>query len=463
MSIHVIILAAGQGKRMMSDLPKVAHPAAGRSLLEWVLNAIRPLNAVSTVVVVGDRASAVEALLPEGVTVALQSEQLGTGHAAQVGLEAIPGMADDDTVLLLYGDMPLLTSDLLASLVARGESFSTRLVSAEFEDPTGYGRVIRNASGAVVEIVEEADCTPEQSQIREINAGVYAFRADELAQALAEISPHNAQEEFYLTDVIGILVGRGARVEPVAASPEEVVGINSQDQLAEATRLLQRRTVQRFLDSGVWILDPDRTYIDDTVSIEPGARIYPGVHLEGDTSVGARSRIGPDTFVVDSSIGDDSTVWYSVLRGAVVGEGCEVGPYASLRPGTVLFAGAKVGTFVETKNTTLGEDTKVPHLSYLGDAKVGARSNIGAGTITCNYDGVTKSTTEIGDDVFIGSDTMLVAPIKISDRASTGAGSVITTDVSEGALAIERSVQKEIPGYADRREAERVAKKESEG
>ena len=448
---------------MMSDLPKVAHPAAGRSLLEWVLNAIRPLNAVSTVVVVGDGASAVEALLPEGVTVALQSEQLGTGHAAQVGLEAIPGMADDDTVLLLYGDMPLLTSDLLASLVARGESFSTRLVSAEFEDPTGYGRVIRNASGAVVEIVEEADCTPEQSQIREINAGVYAFRADELAQALAEILPHNAQEEFYLTDVIGILVGRGARVEPVAASPEEVVGINSQDQLAEATRLLQRRTVQRLLDSGVWILDPDRTYIDDTVSIEPGARIYPGVHLEGDTSVGARSRIGPDTFVVDSSIGDDSTVWYSVLRGAVVGEGCEVGPYASLRPGTVLFAGAKVGTFVETKNTTLGEDTKVPHLSYLGDAKVGARSNIGAGTITCNYDGVTKSTTEIGDDVFIGSDTMLVAPIKISDRASTGAGSVITSDVSEGALAIERSVQKEIPGYADRREAERVAKKESEG
>lgn len=448
---------------MMSDLPKVAHPAAGRSLLEWVLNAIRPLNAVSTVVVVGDGASAVEALLPEGVTVALQSEQLGTGHAAQVGLEAIPGMADDDTVLLLYGDMPLLTSDLLASLVARGESFSTRLVSAEFEDPTGYGRVIRNASGAVVEIVEEADCTPEQSQIREINAGVYAFRADELAQALAEILPHNAQEEFYLTDVIGILVGRGARVEPVAASPEEVVGINSQDQLAEATRLLQRRTVQRLLDSGVWILDPDRTYIDDTVSIEPGARIYPGVHLEGDTSVGARSRIGPDTFVVDSSIGDDSTVWYSVLRGAVVGEGCEVGPYASLRPGTVLFAGAKVGTFVETKNTTLGEDTKVPHLSYLGDAKVGARSNIGAGTITCNYDGVTKSITEIGDDVFIGSDTMLVAPIKISDRASTGAGSVITSDVSEGALAIERSVQKEIPGYADRREAERVAKKESEG
>jgi len=448
---------------MMSDLPKVAQPAAGRSVLEWVLNAIRPLNAVSTVVVVGHGASAVEAILPEGVTVALQSEQLGTGHAAQVGLEAISGMADDDTVLVLYGDMPLLTSDLLASLVARAESISTRLVSAEFEDPTGYGRVIRNDSGAVVEIVEEADCTPEQSQIREINAGVYAFRAADLAQALAEVSPQNAQDEFYLTDVIGILVGRGARVEPVEASPEEVVGINSQDQLAEATRLLQRRTVQRLLDSGVWILDPDRTYIDDTVSIEPGARIYPGVHLEGDTSVGARARIGPDTFVVDSSIGDDSTVWYSVLRGAVVGEDCEVGPYASLRPGTVLSARAKVGTFVETKNTTLGEDTKVPHLSYLGDANVGERSNIGAGSITCNYDGVTKSTTEIGDDVFIGSDTMLVAPIRISNRASTGAGSVITSDVSEGALAVERSDQKEILGYADRREAERVAKKESEG
>jgi bifunctional UDP-N-acetylglucosamine pyrophosphorylase/glucosamine-1-phosphate N-acetyltransferase len=458
----VIVLAAGQGKRMMSDLPKVAHMAAGRTLVGWVLETVFPLDPATTVVVVGHRADAVERLLPDHVLSAVQAEQLGTGHATRVGMAAIGDIDPDDTVVVLYGDLPLLTRELVIELAERGERVAARLVAVEFEDPTGYGRVIRDAAGLVTSIVEERDTNDEQRAIRDINAGVYSFRAGDLIEALGEISNENAQGEYYLTDVIGILAGRGERIEPVRALPEEVVGINSQGQLAEARRLLQARTNQRLMESGVWMLDPERTYVDDTVVVEPGARLYPGVHLEGTTTVGAGAQVGPDVFAVDSTIGAGTTVWYAVLRGAVVGEECEVGPYASLRPGSVLERGAKVGTFVETKNTTLGEKAKAPHLSYLGDASVGARSNIGAGTITCNYDGFEKHRTEIGDDVLVGSDTMLVAPLTIGDGAVIGAGSVITEDVAEGALAIERTEQREIPGYA-RRRAQRQAAKKSEG
>ena len=459
MSLHVIVLAAGQGKRMMSDLPKVAHLAAGRPLVGWVLQIVAELNPESTVVVVGHRADEVERLLPDHVISAVQEEQLGTGHATSIGLSAIKEIDPEDTVVVLYGDLPLLTPSLVSGLAQRDEGVAARLVVVEFEDPTGYGRVIHDVEGLVTSIVEEKDTNEEQRALRDINAGVYSFRAGDLIDALAGISNENAQGEYYLTDVIGILADRGERIEPVRAIPEEVVGINSQDQLAEARRLLQARTNQRLMESGVWMLDPERTYVDDTVVVEPGARIYPGVHLEGTTTVGAGAQVGPDVFAVDSSIGSGATVWYAVLRGAVVGEECEVGPYASLRPGSVLERGSKVGTFVETKNTTLGEKAKAPHLSYLGDASVGARSNIGAGTITCNYDGFEKHRTEIGEDVFIGSDTMLVAPLTIGDGAVIGAGSVITEDVAAGALAIERNEQKEIPGYARRRAQKRAAKK----
>jgi bifunctional UDP-N-acetylglucosamine pyrophosphorylase/glucosamine-1-phosphate N-acetyltransferase len=454
--IHVVILAAGQGKRMKSELPKVAHMAAGRTLLGWVLEAVRPLRPVSLVIVVGHGAEHVHPHLPAGAVAAVQEKQLGTGHATRVGLDALEEVAPDDTIMVLCGDMPLLTTDLLEQLAGRPDEVAARLVTSVFDDPTGYGRVIRDGRGMVTGIVEERDCDEKQRAVREINAAAYAFRGKDLIDALAGVSNQNAQGEYYLTDVIGILAGRGESLEPVEATPEEVVGINSQDQLSEARRLLQARTNQRLMESGVWMLDPDRTYIDDTVTVEPGARIYPGVHLEGGTTVGAGAQVGPDVFAVDSTIGAAATVWYSVLRGANVGEECEVGPYASLRPGTVMERGAKVGTFVETKNTLLGEKAKAPHLSYLGDATVGARSNIGAGSITCNYDGYQKHETVIGEDVFIGSDTMLVAPVVIGDRAVTGAGSVITNDVAEGNLAVERSEQREIPGYSQRR-AERHA------
>lgn len=442
---------------MKSDLPKVAHTAAGKPLVNHVITAAAALDPVSTVVVVGHGADQVRAILPEGVIDAVQGEQLGTGHATQVGLDALGPLDPDDIVAVLYGDTPLLTPALLTELADLDDGQSARMISSRFPDPTGYGRVTRDADGEVSGIVEHRDCTPDQLEIDEVNAGIYAIRAGRLVDSLKRVTNDNSQGEFYLTDVIGILVSEGDRMSTVEASPQEVMGINSQDQLAEARKELRRRTAQRLMESGVAIIDPETTYIDETVTVEPGARIYPGTHLEGTTSVGAGTQIGPDVFAVDSTIGANATVWYAVLRSARVGDECEVGPYASLRPGTVLERGSKVGTFAETKNTTLGEGAKAPHLTYLGDATVGAGANIGAGTITCNYDGYDKHPTEIGEGAFVGSDTMLVAPVRIGKNAITGAGSVITRDVPDGALAVERSDQREIPGYADFREARKAA------
>jgi bifunctional UDP-N-acetylglucosamine pyrophosphorylase / glucosamine-1-phosphate N-acetyltransferase len=455
--IHVIVLAAGEGKRMRSDLPKVAHRAVGRTLVGHVVTAASTLEPVSTVVVVGHGADRVREILPGGVRDALQAEQLGTGHATQVGLDVLGALEPDDVVVILYGDTPLLTSELLARLADLDEDESARLISARFDDPSGYGRIVRDESGRIVGIVEDRDCSPDQLAIDEVNAGIYAVRAGRLTETLKQVTNDNAQGEYYLTDVIGMLVDEGDRLSAVEASPEEVMGINSQDQLAVARKELRMRTNRRLMESGVEIVDPERTYIDDGVRVEPGARIYPGTHLEGATSVGAGSEIGPDVFAVDSVIGANTKVWYAVLRGTQVGSECEVGPYASLRQGTVLEDGSKIGTFVETKNTVMGEGAKANHLTYLGDADVGARTNIGAGVVTVNYDGVKKSRTEIGEDAFIGSDTMLVAPVKVGDRGSTGAGSVITEDVGEDALAIERSDQREIPGYAQKRAARKAA------
>lgn len=463
MSSHVIVLAAGQGKRMMSPLPKVAHLVAGMPMVARVVDVAGSLRPDDVIVVVGVGADTVTDLLPPGARTVIQEEQLGTAHATTTGLRAIGELADDDIVVILYGDMPLLSKELVSRLASPSPGISARMVVTDLDDPSGYGRVIRDESGGVAAVVEDRDCTQEQREIGEVNAGVYAFAAGALASALEEVSSDNAQREFYLTDVVAILVAKGQRVEAVAASPEEVVGINSQDQLAEATRLIQREAAARLAESGVWILDPDRTYIDDSVSVAPGARIYPGVHLEGNTTVAAGARIGPDVTAIDTEIGANAIVWYAVLRGARVGEDCEVGPFASLRPGTVLEQGAKLGTFVETKNAHIGEASKANHLSYLGDVTVGRRTNIGAGTITVNYDGVDKHHTDIGDDASVGSDTMLVAPVRIGDRATTGAGSVISKDVSDDALAVERSEQKEIPGYSERREKRKAAKREAEG
>ena len=442
---------------MFSSVPKVAHEVAGRPLIRWVIDSVAPLEPHSLVVVVGHGANQVRQVLPEGTTTALQEQQLGTGHATRVALEALGTVATDDVVVILYGDTPMLGRDLITDLSRLDDGEALRMVTAEADDPTGYGRILRDPDGRVTGVVEQRDASPEELEITEVNAGIYAVRAGKLAESLEQITADNHQGEYYLTDVVGILAGAGENLVAVKGSPEEVAGINSQDQLAEAQAAARREINRRLMESGVWMLDPERVYVDATVTVEPGARLYPGVHLEGDTYVAAGAQVGPDTFVVDSKIGPNATVWYSVLRSAVVGEDCMVGPYASLRPGTVLEKGSKAGTFVETKNTTLGEGAKAPHLSYLGDATVGARSNIGAGTITCNYDGYHKHETVIGEDAFIGSDTMLVAPVTIGDRAITGAGSVITKDVPDDALALERGKQTEIPGYAERRKARETA------
>ncbi|GIU91850.1 MAG: bifunctional protein GlmU [Acidimicrobiia bacterium] len=452
---HVaVVLAAGQGTRMNCDLPKVLHTLAGRTMLGWVLEAVGAGSPTRTVVVVGHRAEQVRASLPSGVEAVEQQPQLGTGHAVAVALADSPGLAADAVVLVAYGDVPLARPDVYHALLREVEAGAAAAVAtASVEDPAGFGRILRDEDGGVAAIVEDVDADPEQRSIREINAGLCAFRAGELQAHLSGLKPTNRKGELYLTDVIGALAGEGKRVSAVEGPWEELMGVNSHYQLARAEARLRERINRRWMENGVRMVDPDRTYVDHDVVLEPGVVLYPGTHLTRGARVESGAVVGPDTFVESGHIGREARVWYSVLREARVGAGCQVGPFASLRPGTELEEGSKAGTFVEMKNTVVGKDAKVPHLAYLGDATVGPRANVGAGTITCNYDGYSKHRTEIGADAFIGSDTMLVAPVKVGEGAVTGAGSVITRDVGPGELAVERSEQRNVPGYRERREA----------
>jgi bifunctional UDP-N-acetylglucosamine pyrophosphorylase/glucosamine-1-phosphate N-acetyltransferase len=450
MSLRAIVLAAGQGTRMKSDLPKVLFPIAGRPLVSWVLDAVAAQNPDETVVVVGHGADEVREILPAGVTAVVQGERLGTGHAVMVALAAM-GKVDGDTLLVVPGDSPLLKPVSLTALLARhGLGALATLLTARMPDPTGYGRIVRK-DGEVAGIVEERDADPEQRLIDEVAVSTYAFDGRCLADALTQIGRVNDQGEYYLPDVIGLLSARGPVLSVSTDDPTEVTGVNSHEQLAAAAEVMRRRINASWMRSGVWMLDPSRVYLDAAVTIEPGARLYPDVHLEGSTTVAAGATIGPGVFAADSVVGPGARVWYSVLREAEVGEGAQVGPFASLRPGTRMAIGSKAGSFVEIKNTVIGPGSKVPHLSYMGDATIGEGANIGAGSITCNYDGLDKHSTVIGDRAFLGSDTMLVAPVEIGADARTGAGSVITRDVPPGALAVERTEQREILDYAARR------------
>lgn len=457
MSLRAIVLAAGRGTRMRSDVPKVLFPVAGRPLVAWVLDAVAGVAPDETLVVVGHGADQVREALPAGVRAVVQEPQLGTGHAAMVALDVM-GEVAGDTVLVVPGDTPLLRPETLRALVAALPGASAALLTTCMPDPTGYGRVRRDGD-RVLAIVEDRDATSEQRAVTEVAVSTYAFEGAALAGALGGLARDNDQGEYYLTDAVGLLAASGlVRGVPVA-DPAEGQGVNSHGQLAAVAAEVRRRINAAWMAAGVWMLDPDRVYLDFAVSLEAGACLYPEVHLEGATTVAAGAVVGPQVFAADSTIGPRARVWYAVLREAEVGEGAQVGPFASLRPGTRLAAGAKVGTFVETKNTVVGKGSKVPHLSYMGDATIGEESNIGAGTITCNYDGREKHRTIIGDRVFIGSDTMLVAPVEIGDDAYTGAGSAITRDVPPGALAVERSPQQEVPGYAAKK-ARRAPKKE---
>jgi len=449
LAISAVILAAGKGVRMKSSLPKVMHRVAGRAMVEQVINACRNAGVDRIVVVVGyGREQLEDMLATQDVLFAVQSEQLGTGHAL---LQAEPQVNADDTVLVLAGDTPLLKGDTLKSLLAYHEEHNNQatVLTAMLTNPQGYGRIIRGAEGSFLKVVEDKDATPEQKQIAEINTGVYALRAREAFAVLTTLKPENAQGEYYLTDILELMMCSGGRVEALAAgNEEEIMGVNDRVQLAQAEAVLQARKREELMRSGVTIVAPETTFIDSSVTVSADTIIYPFTILQGETSIGSACEIGPSSHITDSLVGNGCRVQSSRLWQAQIGNDCEIGPFAYLRPGSVLEEQVKVGDFVEVKNSLIKIGSKLPHLSYVGDAEVGPRANVGAGTITCNYDGVNKYHTVIGSDAFIGSNTNLVAPVTIGDGAVTGAGSTITRDVPPGTLAVERAEQKQISDWA---------------
>jgi bifunctional UDP-N-acetylglucosamine pyrophosphorylase / glucosamine-1-phosphate N-acetyltransferase len=462
----VIVLAAGEGKRMKSATPKILHPVLGRSMVGHVLAATEALAPQRTVVVVGHAADQVTAhvheVAPYAVT-AVQLEQRGTGHAARIGLEDVDPFG---TVVIVNGDLPLLRAETLVELVRAHEAAraAATILTAEVRVPYGFGRIIRHhGTRAIDGIVEERDATPAQRAIREINAGLYAFDATILRDALGKLTTHNEQGEEYLTDVVGLLVDSGLAVHAfVAEDSTEVLGCNDRVELAELRAKLRDRVNDGWMRQGVTIVDPDTTWIDVTAQLSCDAVIEPNTHLRGATVIGPGAVVGPDTTLVDARVGEGAQVVRAHAVGAEVGPRVVVGPYAYLRPGTVLHSESKVGTFVEVKNSDVGPGTKIPHLSYVGDAQIGEQTNIGAANVVVNYDGVSKHRTVIGSFVRTGSDTMLVAPVTVGDGAYTAAGSVITKDVPPGALGVGRAQQRNVEGWVARRRAGTAAAKAAE-
>jgi len=446
-----VILAAGQGKRMKSALPKVLHRCAGVPLIRYVLDAVAAAGVTSVVIVIGTGAAQVREAMGDGYRYVLQEPQRGTGDAVAKALPQVAPECRD--LLVLCGDTPLLTPASLSRLLAtrREASAGACILTSVFDDPSGYGRIVRDASGLVAAIVEDGDATLEQRKIREINTGAYSFEREALEEALSGLRPDNSQGEYYLTDVIETLRQYGRPVAAMAAPPAETAGINTRRELAAAEHILRRWECERLMDAGVTIIDPAVTYIDHGVEVGRDTVIYPFCFLEGATRVGEGCVVGPGTRLVDTDLGSGVTVQYSLLIRSTAGNGCQIGPYAYMRPGTELAERVKVGDFVELKQVQVGPGSKIPHLSYVGDAVIGAGVNVGAGTITCNYDGFSKHRTQIGDGAFIGSNTNLVAPVSIGAEAVTGAGSTITRDVPDGSLAVERSRQKVVPGWSQKK------------
>jgi bifunctional UDP-N-acetylglucosamine pyrophosphorylase / glucosamine-1-phosphate N-acetyltransferase len=457
----VVVLAAGEGKRMKSATPKVLHPLLGRTLVGHVLAAAEAARAASTLVVVGHKADQVARHLTEiapAATPVLQAQQNGTGHAVRIALEAAPDAAG--TVIVLNGDVPLLrpaTVEALVSAHELGKTAATVLV-AEVADPTGLGRIVRDAEGNLERIVEERDATAEQRALREVNAGIYAFDAVLLREALSKLCTDNDQGEEYLTDVFELLASLGHAVGVhVAPDADETLGCNDRAELAALRARLRARVNAAWMRSGVSILDPATTWIDVTVTLDPDAEIDQNSQLLGATAVGAGAIIGPDTTLIDTTVDKGAVVLRTHAIGAQIGPDATVGPFSFLRPGTRLGRKAKVGGFVETKNAELGEGAKVPHLSYVGDAQIGAKANIGAGTIFANYDGVHKHHTTVGEAAFVGSDTVLVAPVEVGPGAYVAAGSAITGPVPAGALGVTRAPQRNIDGWTARKRAGTVS------
>jgi bifunctional UDP-N-acetylglucosamine pyrophosphorylase/glucosamine-1-phosphate N-acetyltransferase len=475
MAFTTLILAAGFGTRMKSERAKVTHEILGKPLVRWVVDAAWAAGAANVITIVGHLAEQVKPLVAD-TEIAVQEPLLGTGHAVQCALEALEA-AGNSTVVILNGDVPMITSETIAELVDELEGASgsqatpvsgqAQLADAQgqnigsvqgavltmcLDDPTGYGRIKRGAAGEFERIVEQKDATPAELKIAEVNSGVYCFELDVLRSALGMLTNVNAQSEYYLPDVLGAIIAQGGRVKTSEATgADELCGINDRVQLAKLNARAQQRVNEAWMLAGVTMIDPRSAWIGPDVQLAQDVIVEPQVQLRGAVSVGAGSTIGPNTRISDSVVGQRCVVDESVVLGSQIGNDVSIGPRAYLRPGTVMCDGSKAGTHVEIKNSTIGSASKVPHLSYIGDATLGADVNIGAGSITCNYDGVRKSATLIGDRVFVGSDSMLVAPIELGADVTIGAGSTITKDVPAGALGIERAEQRNITGWASKR------------
>jgi len=433
--VRAVVLAAGQGRRMQSELPKVLHQLCGQPLLAYVLDTLAAAGCPPPILVVGHGADAVRAAVAGPAEFVEQREPRGTGHAL---MQALPRLQDPGPVLVLYGDTPLLQPATIRQLLElhRRTGAAATMLTAALDDPAGYGRVVRGPDGGVARVVEEADASPDEARLREVNAGTYVFEPAALREALAALRPDNAQGEYYLPDTIAWLLERGRRVSALQVDAAQAMGVNSRRELAAAEAVMRARILERLMDAGVTIVDPAATYVHAGVRVGRDTVIKPQSYLEGGTVVGSGCTIGPQAHLVDAALADRVTVVASTVVQSEVGEGTTIGPYSRLRPGARIGRFVEIGNFAEIKNATVGDYTKVHHMSYLGDARVGTRVNIGAGTVTCNYDGRRKHETVIEDGAFIGSDTMLIAPVRIGRGAVTGAGSVVNKDVPPGGVAV---------------------------
>ena len=461
--LDVVVLAAGLGTRMKSATIKVLHRAAGRPIIDYVVDLSNALSDQAPVVIVGHQRESVQQWLGDRARYAVQEKALGTGHAVLQASQVLSGNLAGRKILILSGDVPLTRIETLQALIDEHEQCANALtiLTMKLDNPAMYGRIVRDASGGVQRIVEAKDASDEEKQINEVNAGIYVFDAANLFDHLRNLKPNNAQGEYYLTDVLAALRHEGQRVGAVVAGdPVEALGVNSRSELATVEAEIQRRVVEKLMREGVTFRNPATVVIDSTVSIGADSVVYPFVTIEGKTTIGQRCVIEPGVHLINVTVGDDVHLKSgTVADDSVIESEAAVGPYAHLRPGTKLGKHVKVGNFVETKKAIFGEGAKASHLSYIGDAEVGADVNIGAGTITCNYDGVNKNKTVLEDGVFIGSDTQLVAPVKVGRGAYVGAGSTITKDVPPDALALSRVPQKMIEGWATKRREEQKKRK----
>ncbi len=450
-SLASLLLAAGKGTRMKSALIKVLHPIAGMPMITWPVAAARTAGSTTNVLVVGHQATAVQSVFRGAADIrcAMQEEQLGTGHAVACGLEALEGF--HGTVLILCGDTPLLRSETLQAMLSfhRENRAAITVLTALRDNPFGYGRVIRDQTGGVARIVEQKDATPDEQAVREVNSGIYCMESDFLRAGIRNLGNDNAQGEYYLTDLVGIAVRQGLTCLALPTDDaEEIMGVNDRAQLAEAARILRRRINHAHMVAGVTLIDPETTYIDEGVTIGADSVIHPGCQIGGGSIIGSGCEIEQNVTITGCRIGDDCHIKAaSVLESSELADDVAVGPMAHLRPGTQLAAHVKIGNFVETKKITMGAGSKASHLTYLGDAEIGSNVNIGCGTITCNYDGVNKHRTLIGDDVFIGSDVQLVAPVSVGRNSLVAAGTTVTTDVPPDSLALSRVPQVNKAGW----------------